>query len=156
MPDYTTVSTRAPDFKPNADSMAGVQQIMKPIYRTGVPRKTLELVQMRASQINGCNGCMTFGMKNAASAGISTEQLVLLPAWRDSAVFSDSERAALALTEAITRLADHPDAVSDEIWAAAAEHFDQDGLVAIVSMAALSNYFNRINTTLRIQPVPQG
>jgi AhpD family alkylhydroperoxidase len=156
MPDYTPVSARVPGFKPSADSMAGVQQIMKPIYAAGVPRKTLELVHMRASQINGCNGCMTAGMKNAASAGISTEQLVLLPAWRESAVFSDSERAALALTEAITRLADHPDTVSDEIWAGAAEHFDQDGLVALVSMAALSNYFNRINTTLRIQPVPQG
>lgn len=156
MPDYSTISTRIPGFKPNADSMAAVQQIMKPIYAGGVPRKILELVHMRASQINGCNGCMTFGMRNAASAGISTEQLVLLPAWRESALFSDSERAALALTEAITRLADHPDAVSDEIWAGAAGHFDEDGLVALVSMAALSNFFNRVNTTLRVQPVPQG
>ena len=155
MPDYTAVSTRIPGYKPNADSMAGVQQIMKPIYAAGVPRKTLELVHMRASQINGCNGCMTFGMQNAASAGITTEQLVLLPAWRESAVFSNSERAALALTEAITRLADHPDVVSDEIWAGAAEHFDKDALAALVSMAALSNYFNRVNTTLRIQPVAQ-
>ncbi len=156
MPELTTVSTRIPDFKPTPDSMASVQQIMKGIYAGGVPRKTLELVHMRASQINGCNGCMTYGLQNATSVGITTEQLVLLPAWRESALFSDSERAALALTEAMTRLADHPDAVTDEIWAAAAEHFDESALAALVSMAALTNYFNRVNTTLRIQPGGQG
>jgi AhpD family alkylhydroperoxidase len=156
MPDLKAVSPRIPNFKPSPDSMAGVQQIVKDIYAGGVPRKTLELVHMRASQINGCNGCMTYGMQNAAAAGITPEQLVLLPAWRESALFSDSERAALALTEAITRLADHPDAVTDEIWARAAEHFDEPALAALVSMAALTNYFNRVNTTLRIQPGPQG
>lgn len=126
MPEFTTVSTRIPDFKPNPDSMAGVQQIVKEIYAGGVPRKTLELVCMRASQINGCNGCMTYGLQNATRVGITTGQL--------------------------TRLADHPDAVTDEIWAAAAEHFDESALAALVSMAALTNYFNRVNTTLRIQP----
>lgn len=152
MPELKTRSTRMPGFTPNPDSMAGVQQIVKAIYAGGVPRKTLELVHMRASQINGCNGCMTYGLRNAAAAEISTEQLVLLPAWRESALFSDAERAALALTEAMTRLADHPDAVTDEIWAGAAEHFDEAALTALVSMAALTNYFNRVNTTLRIQP----
>ena len=155
MPELTTVSTRIPNFKPSPDSMAGVQQIVKEIYAGGVPRKTLELVHMRASQINGCSGCMTYGLQNATSVGITTEQLVLLPAWRESALFSDSERAALALTEAMTRLADHPDAVTDEIWAAA-EHFDESALAALVSMAALTNYLNRVNTTLRIQPGGQG
>jgi AhpD family alkylhydroperoxidase len=116
----------------------------------------LELAHMRASQINGCNGCMTYGLQNATSVGITTEQLVLLPAWRESALFSDSERAALALTEAMTRLADHPGAVTDEMWAAAAEHFDESALAALVSMAALTNYFNRVSTTLRIQPGGQG
>lgn len=156
MPELTPVSARIPGFKPNPDSMAGVQQIVKAIYAGGVPRKTLELVHMRASQINGCNACMTYGLQNAAAAGITTEQLVLLPAWRESALFSDAERAALTLTEAITRLADHPDAVSDDIWARAAEHFDESALAALVSMAALTNYFNRVNTTLRFQPGTQG
>lgn len=156
MPELKTRSTRMPGFAPSPDSMAGVQQIVKAIYAGGVPRKTLELVHMRASQINGCNGCMTYGLRNAAAAEISTEQLVLLPAWRESPLFSDAERAALALTEAMTRLADHPDAVTDEIWAEAAEHFDEPELAALVSMAALTNYFNRVNTTLRIQPGSQG
>lgn len=151
MTELKTRSARVPGFTPNPDSMAGVQQIVKAIHAGGVPRSTLELVHMRASQINGCNGCMTYGLRSAAAAGISTEQLVLLPAWRDSPVFSDSERAALALTEAMTRLADHPDSVSDEIWAGAAEHFDESALVALASMAALTNFFNRVNTTLRVQ-----
>lgn len=151
MTEFKTTSARLPGFTPSPDSMAGVQQIAKEIYAGGVPRKTLELVHLRASQINGCSGCMTAGLRNAPAAGISTEQLVLLPAWRESPVFSDAERAALALTEAMTRLADHPDAVSDRIWATAAEHFNETELAALVSMAALTNYFNRVNTTLRMQ-----
>jgi AhpD family alkylhydroperoxidase len=151
MPELKTQSIRMPDYTPNPDSMAGIQQVVKAIYAGGVPRKTLDLVHMRASQINGCNGCIAYGMQNAAAAGISTEELLSLPAWRESALFSDSERAALALTEAMTRLADHPDSVSDEIWAGAAEHFDDTALVALASMAALTNFFNRINTTLRVQ-----
>ncbi len=147
MPELTTVSARIRNFKPNPDSMADVQQSAKEIYACDVPRKTLKLVHMRTSQVNGRNGCVTYGMQNAASAGTNMEQLVLLPAWRESALFSDSERAALALTEAMTRVTDHPDAVTDEIWAGAA---------ALVSMAALTDYFKWVNTTLRIQPGAQG
>lgn len=147
MPDLKAVSPRIPDCKPNPDSMAGVQQSVKEIYACDVPRKTLKLVHMRASQVNGCNGCVIYGMRNAASAGTNMEQLVLLPAWRESALFTDSERAALALTEAMTRVTDHPDAVTDEIWAGAA---------ALVSMAALTDYFKWVNTTLRIQPGARG
>jgi alkylhydroperoxidase family enzyme len=88
--------------------------------------------------------------------GIDTELLIALPAWRESALFDDAERSALALTEAMTRLADHPDVVTDEIWAQAAEHFDEPGLAALVSMIALTNFFNRVNTTLRIQPGEWG
>lgn len=151
MPELKIRSIRMPDYTPNPDSMAGIQQVVKAIYAGGVPRKTLDLVHMRASQINGCNGCIAYGVQNAPAAEISTEELLSLPAWRESALFSDSERAALALTEAMTRLADHPDSVSDEIWAGAAEHFDESALVALASMAALTNFFNRVNTTLRVQ-----
>ena len=152
----TQTQTRGPRLSPDAgrsqDAIAGVQQIIKAIYAGGVPRQTLELVHMRASQINGCNACIAAGIQTAASAGISTERLLALPAWRESALFDDAERAALALAEAMTRLADHPDAVTDEIWARAAEHFDEPGLSALVSMVALTNFFNRVNTTLRVHP----
>jgi AhpD family alkylhydroperoxidase len=149
-PRLSLDATRSPD------AVAGVQQIVKSIYAGGVPRQTLELVHMRASQINGCNACIAAGVKTAASAGVSTERLLALPAWRESTLFDDAERAAFALTDAMTRLADHPDAVSDGIWAEAAEHFDEAGLAALVSMVALTNFFNRVNTTLRVQPDSWG
>jgi AhpD family alkylhydroperoxidase len=152
----TQTQTRRPRLSPEAgrspQAAAGVQQILKSIYAGGVPQQTLELVHMRASQINGCNGCIAYGIKAAESSGIYSEKLLALPAFRESLLFDDAERAALALTEAMTRLADHPDAVSDEIWAEAAEHYDEPGLSALVSMAALTNFFNRVNTTLRAQP----
>lgn len=152
----TQTETRRPRLSPEAGrspgAAAGVQQIIKSIYAGGVPRQTLELVHMRASQINGCNGCIAYGIKAAESSGISSEKLLALPAFRESLLFDDAERAALALTEAMTRLADHPDAVSDKIWAEAADHYDEPGLSALVSMAALTNFFNRVNTTLRVQP----
>jgi AhpD family alkylhydroperoxidase len=132
--------------------VAGVQQILKSIYAGGVPRETLELVHMRASQINGCSACIAYGIQSAASSGLATQRLLELPGWRESRLYDDAERAALALTEAMTRLADHPDVVTDEIWAEASAHYDEPGLSALVSMAALTNFFNRVNTTLRLQP----
>ena len=134
------------------DAVAGVQQIMKAIYTGGVPQETLELAHMRASQINGCNACIASGITNAERIGLSTERLLTLPAWRDSALYDDAERAALGLAEAMTRLADHPDVVTEEIWADAAEQFDERALSALVSMIALTNFFNRVNTTLKVLP----
>ena len=134
------------------DAVAGVQQIMKAIYTGGVPQETLELAHMRASQINGCNACIASGITNAERIGLSTERLLTLPAWRDSALYDDAERAALGLAEAMTRLADHPDIVTEEIWADAAEQFDDRALSALVSMIALTNFFNRVNTTLKVLP----
>src|SRR6185437_11777591 len=105
----TQTQTRGPRLSNDAvmseDAGAGVQQIIKSIRAGGVPRQTLELVHMRASQINGCNGCIAYGIKAAESSGISGEKLLALPAFRESSLFDDAERAALVLTEAMTRLA---------------------------------------------------
>ena len=151
----TQTQTRGPRLSPDAsrspDAVAGVQKIMKSIYAGGVPRQTLDLVHMRASQINGCHGCIAGGIKRAEETGLSAERVLVLPAWRDSALYDDAERAALAMTEAMTRLADQPDAVTDEIWSEAAGHYDERALAALVSMIALTNFFNRVNTTLRTQ-----
>lgn len=155
----TQSETRSPRLSNGArspEAVAGVQQIIKAIYAGGVPRETLELVHMRASQINGCNACIASGIKNAETIGLSIERLLALPAWRDSALYDDAERAAFELTEAMTRLADRPDAVTDEIWAHAAEHFDEHALSALVSMIALTNFFNRVNVALRVQPGSWG
>lgn len=151
MTQSRTRSQRLSHTASSPDAVAGVQQIIKAIYADGAPRQTLELVHMRASQINGCTACIAAGIKSAETIGLSTERLLGLPGWRESALFDDAERAAIELAEAMTRLADHPDAVTDEIWARAAEHFDERALSGLVSMIALTNFFNRVNTTLKVQ-----
>ena len=138
--------------KPNPDVISGVQHIYKAIYAGGVPQQILELVHLRASQINGCSYCVDAGSKSAVQKGMSTEKLLATSAWYESELFDDAERAALALTEAATRLADRPGAVTDDIWAEAAKHFNDQQLSALVLMVGVSNFFNRINTTLRVPP----
>jgi AhpD family alkylhydroperoxidase len=132
------------------DAVKGVQLLVKATGEGGVPKKTLELVHMRASQINGCSACVELGIAAAGRSGEALDRLVRLPAWRESDCFTDAERAALALTEAATRLADRPDSVTDEIWAEAASHYDEKALAAIILMVAMTNMFNRINTTIRL------
>jgi AhpD family alkylhydroperoxidase len=131
------------------DAMTGIQNIYKAMYKGGVPGATMELVHLRASQINGCSACIYGGIDSAKKNGETDERLHQVVAWRESDLFTDAERAALALAEAATRLADRPDAVTDEIWAAAAEHFDEQQLAAIILMIGLTNLFNRLNTTVR-------
>jgi AhpD family alkylhydroperoxidase len=150
----TTLTARLPQSANSPEAFAGIQQVIKGIYAVGVDRTTLELVHMRASQINGCAACIAYGVAGAETSGISAERLLALPAWRDSPAYDDAERAALELAEAMTRLADHPGVVTDEIWAGVAEHFDERELSALVLMIGLTNFFNRVNTTLRVPPGP--
>jgi AhpD family alkylhydroperoxidase len=128
----------------------GVQHLFKAVYAGGVPQQTLELVHLRASQVNGCSACVDAGVKSATKAGVSSEKLLTVAAWYENPLFDDAERAALALAEAATRLSDRPGAVTDEIWAEAARHYDERQLAALVLMVAITNFFNRLNTTLRV------
>jgi AhpD family alkylhydroperoxidase len=130
-------------------TMEAIQALMKPLYSAGVPQATMELVHLRASQINGCSACVDMGAKGARKAGVSDEKLGTVAAWRETPYFDDAERAALALAEAATRLADRPDPVPDEVWEAAAKHYDETGLAALVLMIATTNLFNRINATTK-------
>ena len=114
------------------------------------PRQTLELVHLRVSQINGCSACVDAGAASAAKAGVSSEKLLTVAARYENPLFDAAERAALALAEAATRLADRPGAVTDEIWAAASERYDERQLGALVLMVAITNFFNRLNTTFRV------
>lgn len=131
------------------DAMTGIQNIYKAMHKGGVPETTLELVHLRASQINGCSPCVDAGVQSAKKAGETDERLHQVVAWRESGLFTDSERAALAMAEAATRLADRPEAVTDEIWNEAADHFDEQQLAAIILMIGITNLFNRLNTTIR-------
>jgi len=130
-------------------AMEPIQALFKSIYGGGVEPATLELVHLRASQINGCSACVDSGVKSARKAGETDERLATVAAWREAPYFTDAERAALALAEAATRLADRTDPVPDEIWDAAADHYDEKQLAAIVLMIALTNLFNRLNATTR-------
>jgi len=131
------------------DTVAGVQGLFKAIYQGGVPKATLDLVHLRASQINGCGYCVDSGVTSAQQAGESPDRLLRVPAWRESDLFTDAERAALALTEAVTRMADQVDPVSDAVWDEAADHYDEKGLSALILMIATTNFFNRINVTIK-------
>jgi len=134
------------------DVVPAIGELNKAIQTSGVPAETLGLVHLRASQINGCGFCVDMGGREATKAGETPERLWSVAAWREAPYFTDAERAALALTEAATRLADRPGAVTDEIWAQAAKHFDERQLTALVLMIGVSNFFNRVNTTLRTPP----
>ena len=111
----------------------------------GVPQTTIDLVSLRASQINGCAVCLDMHSRAGQKRGISVQQLATLAAWRDAPYFDDAERAVLALTEAGTRLADRGDPVTDEVYQAAAKHFDDRGMAAIVASIAAINTWNRLN-----------
>jgi AhpD family alkylhydroperoxidase len=144
------MTARIANAKPAPEVMTGVQHLYKAVYAGGVSSETLELVHLRVSQVNGCSACVDAGVKSAAKAGVPAERLLAVSAWYESPLFSAAERAALALAEAATRLSDRPGSVTDETWAQAAEHYDERQLSALVLMIAITNFFNRINTTFRI------
>ncbi len=132
------------------DAWQGIQKLLVAVQKGGLPADTLELTHMRASQINGCASCIEGQIKHERKAGrVPGDRLFAVAAWHESSQFTAAERAALALTEAMTRLADGHDPVSDETWNEAAKHFDERQLAALVLHVALTNLFNRINVATR-------
>ncbi|MDQ0404036.1 carboxymuconolactone decarboxylase family protein [Streptomyces sp. NBC_01723] len=117
----------------------------KAVTDSALPAATQELVKIRASQINGCGFCLDMHTKDAAKAGETSLRLNLIAAWREAKVFTDAERAALELTEQGTRIADSGGGVTDEAWAKATEHYDEEQLTALVGLIALINTYNRMN-----------
>jgi AhpD family alkylhydroperoxidase len=119
------------------------------VTNSALPATPQELVKIRASQINGCAVCTDMHTKDAAHAGERLVRLNLVAAWREATVFTEAERAALELTEQGTRIADAAGGVSDEVWANAAKHYDDDQLAALVSLIALINTYNRMGVITR-------
>jgi AhpD family alkylhydroperoxidase len=131
------------------DAMDALQAVGASVAKGGLPATTVELVNLRASQINGCGVCLV-GHAHAAKRAVETdERIFALAGWRDAPYYTDAERAALALTEAITRLSDRSEPVPDEIWEAAADHFDELALAALVLSIANINLWNRLNVATR-------
>ena len=137
------------------DTFPAIQTLIKATHSAGVPRQVLELVHLRASQLNGCSPCVDAGARSARKAGVSDERLFAVAAWRETPYFSEAERAALELVEAATRLSDRADLVLDAVWNAVAAHFDERQLAALVLWIATTNFFNRLNAATR-QPAPQN
>jgi AhpD family alkylhydroperoxidase len=130
-------------------ALPAFQRLAAAVRRAGVPATTLGLVEVRASQINGCSICLDMHTRELKAAGEPDERILMVGAWREAPYFSDAERAALALTEAATRLADSSDPVPDEIWDEAARHYDEQQLAGLVIAIATINAFNRVNAATR-------
>jgi AhpD family alkylhydroperoxidase len=130
--------------------------VLKAAYSLGaaakkgnVPQKTLLLVHLRASQINGCSFCVDMHARELREAGETDERLFAVAAWRESPYFNDAERAALDLTEKATRINDRADAVPDAVWAEATRHYDEKELAVLIVNIAMINFWNRINVPVR-------
>jgi AhpD family alkylhydroperoxidase len=131
------------------EAMQGLQALGSSAKKGGVPPRTLGLVEVRASQINGCSVCIDMHSRILKKQGETDERLFAVAAWRDAPYFTDAERAALALTEAATRLSDRADPVPDEIWDEAARHYDEKALAALMIAIATINVWNRLNVATR-------
>jgi AhpD family alkylhydroperoxidase len=130
------------------DAIRSLQTLAKTVEQSSVTPKTLALVHLRASQINGCSVCVDLTLR-FNKAEDTNERLFAVAAWRDAPYFTDAERAALALTEAVTRLSDRPDPVPDEIWNDAARYYNDSELAALVLFIAVTNVWNRLNVATR-------
>ena len=132
-----------------AEAMTAMQSLNRAAEQGGVPESTLALITLRASQINGCGLCVDMHSRMMKKAGETDERLFAVAAWRDAPYYTDAERAALALAEAVTRLSDRPDPVPDAIWEEAARHYDEKGLAALLLSIAAINVWNRLNVATR-------
>ena len=126
-----------------------IYAVSQVIQESPLPKTTQELVQLRASQINGCGFCVDMHTKDAAHQGETATRLNLIAVWREATVFTEAERAALELAEQGTRTADGGGGVPDEVWANAAKHFDEEQLAALAGTIALINAFNRMNAIVK-------
>ena len=131
------------------DAMQAALALSSAVEKSGLSATIRGLVHLRTSQVNGCSVCVDMGWRSLKGTGETDERLFAVSAWRDAPYFTDAERAALALAEAATRIADRPDPVPDEVWDEAANHFSERDLAALTLTIALTNLWNRLNITTR-------
>jgi len=131
------------------DAMQPFMAFVAAVRKSGVSQRTLDLVHLRASQINGCSVCVDMGSRELKRAGETDERLFSVAAWREAPYFTDAERAALALAEAVTRLSDRSDPVPEEIWNDVSLHYDEKSLAGLILWIATTNLFNRVNATTK-------
>jgi AhpD family alkylhydroperoxidase len=131
------------------DALSAILALNKVIETGGVPKPILDMAHLRASQINGCSYCVDMHSRDLKKDGESDERIWAVGAWRESPLFDEAERAALALTEAATRLADRADPVPDDVWKEAERHYDEKALSALLLAIGAINLWNRINVATR-------
>jgi alkylhydroperoxidase AhpD family core domain len=131
------------------EAMQPFMAFVAAVRKSGVSQRALDLVHLRASQINGCSFCVDMGSRELKKVGETDDRLFSVAAWRDAPYFTEAERAALALAEAVTRLSDRSDPVPEEIWNEATLHYDETTLAALILWIATTNFFNRVNATVR-------
>ncbi len=131
------------------DAVQALQALNEALEKSGFSPTILGLVHLRVSQVNGCSVCVDLGWRQLKRSGESDERLFAVSAWRDAPYFTEAERAALALAEAATRVADRPDPVPDDVWNEAARHFSERELANLTLSIALTNVWNRLNVTTR-------
>jgi AhpD family alkylhydroperoxidase len=129
--------------------LKALQELNSAAEKGGISRRTLELVHLRASQINGCSVCVAMHARDLRKMGETDDRLFAVAAWRDAPFFTDAERAALALTEAATRISDKEDPVTDEVWAEAAKHYGEEALAQLLVHIAGINVWNRFNVATK-------
>jgi AhpD family alkylhydroperoxidase len=132
-------------------AMRAIQSLISATQAGGVSSSTLNLTHLRASQINGCHVCVDSGTCYALEAGETDDRLFSVASWRKASCFTDAERAALALTEAVTCL-DQADPVPDDVWSEAARYYNERALAALILSIATTNVFNRLNVSTRQVP----
>jgi AhpD family alkylhydroperoxidase len=132
------------------DALSAMQALSKSTKRSGLPIETTHLVHLRASQINGCAWCVEMHSRELAESGAPPERVYGVAAWREAPYFTEAERVALELTEALTRIADRGDPVSDELFERAAEQFDETALAALLVEIGAINVWNRLNVAVRV------
>ena len=130
-------------------AMQALHALAMSLENAGIPQQTLGLVHLRASQVNGCSVCVDMHARGAKKQGETEERMFAVAAWRDAPYFTAAERAALALTECVTRLSDHADPVPNEVWNEAARHYDEQGLACLTIAIATINVWNRLNVTTK-------
>lgn len=131
------------------DLMQPLMALATAMKQGGVPQRTLNLVGLRASQINGSSACVEMRAREARLTGETDGRLFAVAAWRDAPCFSEAERVALALSEAVTRMSDRTDPVPDEVWNEAARHYNELGLATLVLTIGLVNFGNRVNAATK-------
>ncbi len=131
------------------ESLQAMFALNKSVEDKGLPATLIQMVHLRASQINGCSVCVDMHARELKKAGESDDRVFAVAAWYDAPYFSDAERAALALTEAVTRVSDRADPVPDGIYAQAAKHFDEKAMAALILSIGIINVWNRLNIAVR-------